>query len=117
MLSHAKTLIRRIHKVTHRDGSVTLEERYAVCSLTLSASQAETTWRNHWSIENNSHHRRDTIFHEDRCRLRKGAQGKVMLVGTLLTLLHVQTKQLKAFVRKLCSNPIFILKLIRPELG
>ena len=64
--SAAQTLIRRVHHICHRDGRVTREVRYAVCSVLLTAQKAENTWRQHWGIENRSHHRRDTIFHVAR---------------------------------------------------
>ncbi|OLV18149.1 Mobile element protein [Deinococcus marmoris] len=100
-LPAAQTLIRREHHVTHRDGHVTHEVRFAVSSVLLTAREAEDVWRQHWSIENRSHHRRDTIFYEDRCRLRQGAQGLAVLHGILLTLLQAQTRQLTDLVRRL----------------
>lgn len=115
-LPNAKTLIRRTHRITHRDGRVTTEVRYAVCSLLLNAEQAEDIWRGHWGIENRSHHRRDTVFNEDRCRLRCGAQGRAMLHGMLLPLLYAKTKHLTAMVRQLRSDPLLALKFIRPDL-
>ncbi|WP_420594453.1 ISAs1 family transposase [Deinococcus sp.] len=111
----AQTLIRRVHHVCHRDGRVTQEVRYAVCSMLLTAHEAEDIWRQHWGIENRSHHRRDTIFHEDRCRTRLGAQGLALLHGTFLALLHAQTRRLTAFVRRLRFDPLAILTLLGVE--
>lgn len=116
-LPEVKTLIRREHLITKRDGSHTLEVRYAVSSMLLTAEQAETIWRTHWGIENRSHHRRDTVLHEDACRLRCGAQGRAVLNGAVLALLLGQTRFLTSFVRSLKLNPRAALRLIRPELG
>jgi predicted transposase YbfD/YdcC len=111
-LPDAKTLIRREHPVEHRDGRHTREVRYAVSSTLLTAQEAETLWRTHWGIENRSYHRRNTLFHEDHCRTRRGAQGRVVLHGMLLPLLHAKTRQLTAFVRQLRLNPLTALQLL-----
>ncbi|CAM3187059.1 hypothetical protein DESA109040_01730 [Deinococcus saxicola] len=44
-LPAAQTLIRREYHVTHRDGRVTQEVRYAVSSVLLTAREAEDIWR------------------------------------------------------------------------
>lgn len=111
-LPAAQTLIRREHQVTHRDGRVTHEVRFAVSSTLLTAREAEDIWRQHWSIENRSHHRRDTIFHEDRHRLRQGAQGLAVLHGILLTLLHARTRHLTDLVRRLRHDPLAALNVL-----
>lgn len=116
-LPAAQTLIRREHHVTHRDGGITQEVRYAVSSTLLTAQEAEDIWRQHWGIENRSHHRRDTIFHEDRCRLRQGAQGLAVLRGMLLSLLHAQTSRLTSFVRILRYDPLAALSLLQVTPG
>lgn len=114
-LPAAQTLIRQEHQITHRDGRVTQEVRYAVSSTLLTAREAEEIWQQHWGIENRSHHRRDTIFHEDHCRLRHGAQGLAVLHGMLLTLLHAQTHHLTALIRRLRHDPLAALNLL--EIG
>lgn len=55
---------------------VTHEVRYAITSLKperASAAQLLKMWRGHWAIENNLHWVRDTVFGEDKCRVRSGA--------------------------------------------
>lgn len=108
----ARTLIRRTHDITRRDGTRVVEVRYAVSSTLLTAEQAEHVWRTHWGIENRSHHRRDTLFREDACWTRKAAHGLAVLRGIVLTLLHAQTKHLTAFVRRLRSDPLACLQLL-----
>lgn len=114
-LPEVKTLIRREHRVTRRDGSQTREVRYAVSSRLLTAREAEDIWRGHWGIENRSHQRRDTVLHEDRCRSRKGAQGKAMLHGVVLALLSSHSRHLTALVRQLRLDPLAALRLLRPQ--
>ena len=116
-LPGVKTLIRREHRITRRNGTQTVEVRYAVSSRLLTAREAEQFWRGHWGIENRSHHCRDTILHEDRCRLRKGAQGKAVLGGVVLALLSSQSRCLTALVRQLRLDPLAALRLLRPEPG
>ncbi|MEW6421277.1 MULTISPECIES: ISAs1 family transposase [Deinococcus] len=114
-LPDVKTLIRREHRITRRNGLQTVEVRYAVSSRLLTAQEAEDCWRGHWGIENRSHHRRDTVLHEDRCRLRKGAQGRAVLNGVVLALLTSQSRHLTALVRQLRLNPLAALRLLIPE--
>lgn len=116
-LPAVKTLIRREHRITRRDGSQTVEVRYAVSSKLLTAREAEDVWRGHRGIENCSHHRRDTILHEDRCRSRKGAQGRAVLNGVVLALLASQTRHVTALVRRLRPDPLAALRLLRPKPG
>ena len=114
-LPEVKTLIRREHRITRRNGTQTREVRYAVSSRLLTAQEAEDYWRGHWGIENRSHHRRDTVLHEDRCRLRKGAQGRAVLNGVVLALLSSQTRHVTALVRQLRLNPLAALRLLSPQ--
>lgn len=116
-LPEVHTLIRREHRLTRRNGTRTVEVRYAVSSRLLTAREAEDLWRGHWGIENRSHHRRDTVLHEDRCRSRKGAQGRAALNGVVLALLSAQSRHLTAFVRQLRLDPLAALRLLRPAPG
>lgn len=116
-LPDVKTLIRREHRVTRRNGKRTVEVRYAVSSMLLTARQAEDIWRGHWGIENRSHHARDTVLHEDRCRMRRGAQGRAALNGVVLGILLNHSRSLTAVVRQIRVKPIFGLRLLLPELG
>lgn len=115
MLPGVKTLICREHRITRRNGLQTVEVRYAVSSRLLTAREAEDYWRSHWGIENRSHHCRDTVLHEDRCRVRKGAQGRAVLNGVVLALLTSQTRHVTALVRQLRLNPLPALRLLIPQ--
>lgn len=116
-LPDVKTLIRREHRVTRRNGKQTVEVRFAVSSMLLTARQAEDIWRGHWGIENRSHHARDTVLHEDRCRMRRGAQGRAALNGVVLGILLGHSRSLTAVVRQVRVKPIIGLRLLLPELG
>ena len=116
-LPDVKTLIRREHRVTRRNGKQTVEIRFAVSSMLLTAKQAEDIWRGHWGIENRSHHARDTVLHEDRCRMRRGAQGRAALNGLVLGILLGHSRSLTAVVRQIRVKPIVGLRLLLPELG
>ena len=50
------------------------EVEYALTSTHAEAATLYKRWRGHWQIENRSHHKRDTIWKEDACRvsLRRG---------------------------------------------
>jgi predicted transposase YbfD/YdcC len=57
-----------------------LETRYYISSAVLSAREAATAVRNHWSIENQLHWVLDVDFAEDQARLRKGHGARNMAV-------------------------------------
>ena len=50
---------------------VTVQPRYFISSLDLSAAEMLATVRAHWSIENSLHWSLDVTFREDDCRVRK----------------------------------------------
>ncbi|MEJ2611039.1 MAG: ISAs1 family transposase, partial [Candidatus Thiodiazotropha sp.] len=53
-------------------GKTSIEQRYYICSATLSAQELLQSSRNHWGIENKLHWVLDMAFREDECRVRKG---------------------------------------------
>ncbi len=64
-----------------KDGSVSHEVVYGVTSLTraeASAARLLELQREHWTIENGLHYRRDVTFKEDRGRFRIGHAAQVM---------------------------------------
>ncbi len=54
------------------DGKLTIEKRYYISSLPLSAENIYISVRSHWGIENSVHHVLDVTFNEDQCRKRNG---------------------------------------------
>jgi predicted transposase YbfD/YdcC len=66
-----------------RSGKVTTQTVYGITSLPpLEASAADllTLTRQHWSIENGLHYRRDVTFGEDACRMKSHHAAQCMAV-------------------------------------
>jgi predicted transposase YbfD/YdcC len=64
-----------------RGGKTSKEVRCFITSVPRTLAGAESLLRyvrGHWSIENRSHHVRDTTFGEDASRIRKGVGPEVM---------------------------------------
>lgn len=69
--------------------------------------------RDHWSIENGQHHRRDRTQDEDRCMVRETNSARVLsLFRSLAIFLHEAQcrkrggkKSLPDFERKVCRQP------------
>lgn len=71
----------RLERTTKRDGKLTNEVQYAITSLSRHQANADyllTLWRNHWRIENGLHWVRDTLWQEDRCRIKNPTGGHNM---------------------------------------
>lgn len=68
----------RLQRETVRDGKTIREEQYAITSLPPERASPETLiqlWREHWGIENREHWVRDTLWQEDRCRVKHPTTG------------------------------------------
>jgi predicted transposase YbfD/YdcC len=68
-------------RVRVKDGHVEHEVVYGVTSLTRSEASAArllALQREHWTIENRLHYRRDDTLKEDRCTLRTGHAAPAM---------------------------------------
>lgn len=80
--------------------------QYAITSLSrrqADAAQLLTLWRKHWGIENRLHWVRDTLWQEDRCRIRDPRSGHNMaaLRNAAINLLRLaKTPNLTAAVRE-----------------
>ena len=96
----------RLKRTTKKEGKVTEEIQYAITSLSPDRGDAATLlklWRNHWGIENRLHWVRDTIWREDRCRIRNRRAGHNMACfrNAAINLLRLaQTPNLTDQVRK-----------------
>lgn len=66
-----------------RSGKVTTQTVYGITSLPPLAASAETLLtltRQHWSIENGLHYRRDVTFGEDACRMKSPRAAQCLAV-------------------------------------
>ena len=66
--------LRSVVKVVGRreaETGITVQPRYFISSLDVSAEQLPATVRAHWSIENSLRWSLDVTFREDQCRVRK----------------------------------------------
>jgi predicted transposase YbfD/YdcC len=61
-----------VQSQTKRQGKESTEKRFFLSSLALSAKDALTKVRQHWSIENQQHYPLDVVFREDTSRTRRG---------------------------------------------
>ena len=71
----------RLERTTKRDGKTTTEVQYAITSLSrhrADAAKLLKIWRTHWGIENRVHWVRDTLWQEDRCRIKNPTGGHNM---------------------------------------
>lgn len=109
-----KQVLRCERTITSKStGEITWATDYALTNLNTSAADLYRYWRGHWEIENCSHHKRDTVFGEDACRSRKGAQALAALRNLIIGLLHLtQGRQLKRAVRRFQSHPGLALELL-----
>jgi predicted transposase YbfD/YdcC len=65
-------MIGMVEAETERNGNVSRERRYYLCSATLDAQTFARAVRAHWGIENRLHWVLDVVFHDDLARLRTG---------------------------------------------
>lgn len=71
----------RLERTTQREGKLSSEVQYAITSLSRRQADAATLlqlWRSHWGIENRLHWVRDTLWQEDRCRIKNPTGGHNM---------------------------------------
>jgi len=86
--------LRSVVKVVGRreaETGITVQPRYFISSLDVSAEQMLTTIRAHWSIENSLHWSLDVTFKEDQCRVRKDYGPQNM--ATLRNMSHNMLKR------------------------
>jgi len=95
----------RLERTTQRDGKTSKEVHYAITSLSpqrANAAKLLELWRNHWGIENREHWVRDTIWQEDRCRIKhpRGGHNMACFRNAAINLLRLaKTPNLTAAIR------------------
>ena len=88
--------LRSVVKVVGRreaETGITVQPRYFISSLDVSAERLLAAVRAHWSIENSLHWSLDVTFREDQCRIRKdhGPQNLATLRNISHNLLKRET--------------------------
>ena len=96
----------RLQRRTRRGGKTLREVEYAITSLSSQRGDAAsllTMWREHWGIENRVHWIRDTVWQEDRCRVKhpRGAHNLAAFRNAAINLLRLaKTPNLTAAIRE-----------------
>ena len=96
----------RLERTTQRHGKTTTEVQYAITSLSrhqADASELLKVWRSHWGIENRLHWVRDTLWQEDRCRIKnpRGGHNMACFRNVAINLLRLaRTPNLAAAIRE-----------------
>ena len=78
-------------RTTYKDGKVTVEERYFLCSIRADAELFSTVVRRHWHVENLLHWILDVTFREDslRTREKKALHNLGLIRRSVLSLLKI----------------------------
>lgn len=82
---HLKSIV-MVEASREKDGKTTLENRFYLSSLDVTAKEFNRFVRNHWSIENQLHWKLDVVFREDVCRTRTGNAAENMATARKLAL-------------------------------
>jgi len=96
----------RLERTTRRDGKTVREEQFAITSLSPQRAGPDRLlriWRSHWGIENRVHWVRDTLWQEDRCRVKNPTGGHNLAIfrNAAINLLRLaNTTNLTAAVRE-----------------
>ena len=96
----------RLQRQTRRDGKLVREVQYAITSLSPAEADAAkllSLWRGHWQIENRVHWIRDTLWQEDRCRVKnpRGGHNLAIFRNAAINLFRLaETPNLTAAVRE-----------------
>jgi predicted transposase YbfD/YdcC len=110
-------MIGMVEAETEREGKLTHERRYYLCSAKLDAATFARAVRGHWGIENRLHWVLDVVFKDDLSRLRTGhAPENMAVVRHMATnLLHKAkpTTSLKNRRKRAGWNTAYLESLIR----
>ena len=129
-LAGAAQLIRVEREVqTVRQGKVikqTHEVAFPFTSLwseEAGPNQLQELIRNHWSIENGQHHRRDRAQDEDRCTVRETHSARTLSLCRSLAIFLCEARRprkgpklsLPDFQRQVCRQPWDLLRRFMPK--
>jgi predicted transposase YbfD/YdcC len=108
----------RLTRTVHEDGQIRTEVVYGITSLApekASAARLLHLVREHWTIENRLHWRRDVTLREDHSQVRKGDAPRVLAVlnSFLLAVLDfVGVPNVPKQMRLFDAHPLLALRLL-----
>ena len=110
------TSLGRVVREVERDGHLTLETSYYICSIDAKVGLFSNSVRSHWGIENSLHWVMDVVFGEDQSRIRTGhaAENISFLRRFVTTLLKQDTSRssLKQKRKEAAWDTRFLEKLL-----
>jgi predicted transposase YbfD/YdcC len=109
-------LIRVDREVRQLDGKTTVEPRYFISSLRLSAGCLLRLIRRHWEVENGLHWMKDRYWDEDKHYLKRGQDVFVAMTDEVLTLLRLMQESDET-VREVAEEVHFCPKKVLQIIG
>jgi predicted transposase YbfD/YdcC len=94
-----KTIVRSRLYCTKKDKNSgewlepTVNDRYYISSLDISAEEMGKIIRNHWSVENNLHWVLDVIFNEDKSKMRKGHTPQIFNIFKKMAIALIRQRE------------------------
>jgi predicted transposase YbfD/YdcC len=106
-----------VETITEKNGVVSKEKRYYLCSIDLNVKTFARAVRGHWGVENRCHWVLDVIFKEDESRARSGhaAENLSTTRGFAMNLIRQESsakKSLRSKVKKAGWNNSYLEKIL-----
>lgn len=108
----------RLERISFRGGRETIEEQYAITSVSRPRADAALllqNWRGHWGIENRLHWVRDVTWGEDKCHVQKGhgPQNLAAFRNAAINLLRASgISQIAPTLRRFAHQPRQLLRFL-----
>lgn len=108
-----------VETITEKNGVVSKENRYYLCSINLDVKTFAKAVRGHWGVENRCHWVLDVIFKEDASRARSGhaAENLSTTRGFAMNLIRKESsakKSLRSKVKKAGWDNSYLEKILVP---
>lgn len=106
-----------VETITEKNGIISAEKRYYLCSIALDVTTFAKAVRGHWGVENRCHWVMDVIFKEDESRARSGhaAQNLSTTRGFSMNLIRkesVSKSSLRSRVKKAGWDNSYLEKIL-----